>query len=129
MNKFVFAAAAGALFASPAWAADSPAEGTWAVEARTDFGTLKSDWMLAEADGAWTLEMKDQPMEGGPGGPPPESTIADLKVEGNTLTFNRSLDIGGQAMSFSYTATVDGDSLTGEVKSDLGPIPISGTRK
>lgn len=127
------AAAASAVslaLAAPALAADSPVAGAWAVEAKTDFGTFKSDWTVAEADGAWTLDMQDQPMEGAPGGgEPPQSTISDVKVEGNTLTFKRALDMGGQAMSFSYTATVEGDTLTGTANSDFGPIPISGTRK
>ena len=129
MKKF-FIAAAAALLASPALAAGSPAGG-WAVEAKTDFGTFKSDWTVAEADGAWTLDMTDQPMAGGPGGegPPPSSTISNLKVEGDTMTFDRALDMGGQKMNMAYTVKVDGDALTGTVKSDFGDIPIAGTRK
>jgi opacity protein-like surface antigen len=130
MKNFVVAAAAAALFATPAMAADSPAAGEWAVEAKTDFGTFKSDWTVAEADGSWTLDMVDAPMEGGPGGgAPPESTISNLEVDGGNMTFDRSLDMGGQAMKMSYTVTVEGDTLTGTVKSDFGDIPISGTRK
>ena len=131
MKKLVFAAVAAAFLAAPALAADSPAAGTWAVEAKTDFGTFKSDWTVAEADGAWTLDMKDQPMEGGPGGdgPPPESTISNLKVDGGKLTFDRALYIGGQKMNISYDVTVEGDAMTGTANSDFGPIPIAGTRK
>ena len=130
MKKLAFAAAAAfAVLAAPSLAADSPAAGEWAVEAKTDFGTFKSDWTVAEAEGAWTLEMADQPMEGGPGGPPPESTITNLKVDGGKLTFDRALDMGGQAFSMSYDLTVEGDTLTGTANSDFGPIPISGTRK
>ena len=131
MKKLVFAAVAAAFLAAPALAADSPAAGTWAVEAKTDFGTFKSDWTVAEADGAWTLDMKDQPMEGGPGGdgPPPESTISNLKVDGGKLTLDRALDIGGQKMNISYDVTVEGDAMTGTANSDFGPIPIAGTRK
>jgi opacity protein-like surface antigen len=129
--KKLFIAAAAVLFAAPALAADSPVAGAWAIEAKTDFGTFKSDWTVAvaEADGAWTLDMQDQPMEGGPGGPPPESTISNLKVEGGKLTFDRALDIGGQKMSFTYDVTVEGDTMTGTANSDFGPIPISGSRK
>ena len=133
MKRFALAAAvlgASLAMAGPAQAADSPVAGAWAVEAETEFGTFKSDWTVAEKDGAWTLDMQDQPMEGGPGGgEPPESTISDVKVDGNTLTFNRALDMGGQAMSFSYSATVEGDTLSGIANSDFGEIPISGTRK
>lgn len=129
MKKLVFAAAAAALFATPALAADSPVAGAWAIEAQSDFGTFKSDWTVAEADGAWTIDMQDQPMEGGPGGPPPESTITNLAVDGGKLTFDRALDMGGQAFSLRYDLTVEGDTMTGTANSDFGPIPIVGTRK
>lgn len=130
MKKYLLTAAALALFATPAAAGDSPAEGAWAIEAKTDFGTFKSDWTVAEADGAYTLEMVDQPMEGAPdGGAPPTSTISNLVVEGNHMTFDRSLDMGGQAMAMKYDLTVDGDALAGTAKMDFGEIPITGTRK
>lgn len=129
MRKLFIAAAAAALFTAPALAADSPVAGAWAIEAKTDFGTFKSDWTVAEAEGAWTLDMQDQPMQGGPGGEPPVSTISNLKVEGGKLTFDRALDMGGQTMRFSFDVTVEGDTMTGTASSDFGPIPISGTRK
>lgn len=131
MKKLVIAAAAAALFsATPALAADSALEGEWAVEAKTDFGTFKSDWTVVEADGAWTVEMADAPMDGAPAGmDPPESTISNIDVDGNTITFDRALDMGGQTMSMSYAVTADGDALSGTAKSDFGDIPISGTRK
>ena len=130
MKKYLLAAAAATLFSTPVLAADGPAAGEWAVEAKTDFGTFKSDWTVVEADGAWTLDMKDQPMEGGPGGgEPPASKISNLKVDGSTMTFDRALDMGGQTMNMGYTVQIDGDTLSVTVKSDFGDIPLSGTRK
>jgi opacity protein-like surface antigen len=128
MKKLVFAAVAAAFLAAPALAADSPAEGAWAIEAKTDFGTFTSDWTVAEEGGAWAIEMKDAPMAG-MDGPPPESTISNLNVDGAKVTFDRALDMGGQKFSMSYDLTVEGDTLSGTARSDFGPIPISGTRK
>jgi hypothetical protein len=124
----VFAAVAAAFLAAPALAADSPAAGQWAIEAKTDFGTFTSDWTVAEEGGAWAIEMKDAPMAG-MDGPPPESTISNLNVDGAKVTFDRALDMGGQKFSMSYDLTVEGDTLSGTARSDFGPIPISGTRK
>ena len=124
------AAVAGSLaFAAPALAEDSPVLGTWATEAKTDFGTFKSNWTVAQADGAYTVEVVDAPMEGGPGGPPPESTISNVKVEANTLSFTRSLKMEQGPMDLNYTVTVDGSTMTGQASSDFGPIPITGTRQ
>ena len=103
MKKLVFAAVAAAFLATPALAADSPAAGAWAIEAKTDFGTFKSDWTVADAGAA----------------------AGDH--DGAKVTFDRALDMGGQKFSMSYDLTVEGDTLSGTANSDFGPIPISGT--
>ena len=131
--RFAVLAAAGALFAAtPAFAADSPVVGTWATEAKSDYGTFKSTWTVAENGGAYTIDVKDAPMEGGPGGgdgAPPKSTISDVAVDGNTLTFNRELVMADMTMKLAYKVTVDGNTLTGQTHSDFGDIPITGTRQ
>jgi hypothetical protein len=129
-RKVTFAAAAVAMFvAAPAFAA-SPVVGTWATEAKSDFGTFKSTWTVAEAGGGYTVNVADVPQEGGPGagGPPPTSTISDVHVEGSTLSFKRVLVIGDMTINLTYTVTVDGSAMTGTTHSDFGDIPITGTR-
>ena len=135
--RFAALAAAGALFvASPAFAADSPVVGTWATEAKSDFGTFKSTWTVAEAGGAYTVDVKDAPMAGGPGGgdgAPPKSTVSNVKVDGSTLTFDRELVMGDMTIKMSYTATANGNALTGQSHVSFGDmpmdIPITGTRQ
>ena len=130
LRKITFAAAAAAMFvAAPAFAA-SPVVGTWATEAKSDFGTFKSTWTVAEEGGGYTVNVADAPFEGGPGagGPPPTSTISDVHVDGNTLTFKRVLVIGDMTVNLSYSVTVDGNAMTGQTHSDFGDIPITGTR-
>lgn len=139
MRKLHFAAlaAAGALFAAtPAFAADSPVVGTWATEAKSDFGTFKSTWTVAQSGDAYTIDVKDAPMPGGPGGDagaapaaPPKSTISDVKVEGNKLTFKRELVMGDMTIDLNYDVTVDGGAMTGTTHSSFGDIPISGTKQ
>ena len=129
--RFAVVAAAGALLAAtPAFAADSPVAGTWATEAKSDFGTFKSTWTVAQNGGAYTIDVKDAPMEGAPAdAPPPKSTISDVAVDGNTLTFNRELVMGDMTIKLSYKVTADGNMLTGQTHSDFGDIPITGTRQ
>ena len=121
----LFAAAALAVVSAPAFAA-SPADGTWALEAKTDFGTFKSTMTVADSGGATTVEIVDVPAEGMP--PPGPSKISDVKVDGNTLTFKREISFGDMPMTLDYTATVDGDALTGTANSSFGATPITGTR-
>jgi len=125
--------AGAALVSAPALAADSAVVGSWATEAKSDFGTFKSTWTVAKNGDTYTVDMKDAPMEGGPGGgpgggAPPAGTISDVAVNGNTITFKRELSFGDMPIKLSYTATADGDTLTGQTHSDFGDIPITGTR-
>jgi hypothetical protein len=139
MRKLHFAAlaAAGAMFtATPAFAADSPVAGTWATEAKSDFGTFKSTWTVAQNGDGYTIDVKDAPMPAGPGGDagaapadPPKSTISDVKVEGNKLTFKRELVMADMTIDLNYDVTVDGNNLTGTTHSSFGDIPITGMRQ
>jgi hypothetical protein len=134
MRQFRFAAlaVAGAMFAAtPAFAADSPVVGTWATEAKSDFGTFKSTWTVAENNGTYTIDVKDAPQEGAPGGDgtPPKSTISNVAVDGSTLTFDRELVMGDMTIKLAYKVTADGNALTGQTHSDFGDIPITGTRQ
>ncbi len=114
------------MFAAPALAATA-VDGTWAIEAKTDFGIFKSTMTVAESGGATTVDIVDVPTEGMP--PPGPSKISDVKVDGNTLTFKREISFGDMPMTLDYTATVDGNTLTGTASSSFGPTPITGTRQ
>ena len=137
MRQLGFTAlAAVAMFAAaPAMAADSPVVGTWATVAKSDFGTFKSTWTVAQNGGAYTVDVKDAPPEGGDaqgpgaGGPPPKSTISDVAVDGSTLTFNRELVMGDMTIKLAYKVTADGNNLTGMTHSDFVDIPITGTKQ
>ena len=125
-------ATAAVFAATPAFAADSPVAGTWATEAKSDFGTFKSTWTVAQSGDAYTVDVKDAPMEGAPGGgdgAPPKSTISDVKVSGNELTFKRELVMGDMTIDLSYDVKVDGSAMTGTSHSSFGDIPITGTKQ
>ena len=137
MRHLRLSAAAAVLLLStaPAFAADSPVVGTWATEAKSDMGTFKSTWTVAQNGGAYTIDVKDAPMAGGPGGDaggapqaPPKSTISDVAVNGNTLTFNRELVMADMTIKLAKV-TVDGNTMTGQTHTDFGDIPITGTRQ
>jgi hypothetical protein len=136
---FVAAALAGAAVVStPALAVDSPVVGSWATEAKSDFGTFKATWTVAQSGDGYTIDVKDAPPEGGDGGggggpgaggPPPTSKISDVAVSGSTLTFKREIMFGDMTINLTYTVTVDGNTMTGQTHSDFGDIPITGTRQ
>lgn len=132
LKKIAFAAAlAGASFAAPAFAAGSAAVGTWDIVAETQMGKFESTMTVAEAGGAYAVDIQDKPATGPDGSAMPAmpSKVSDVKVEGNAFSFKRTIDFQGQAIALSYSGTVDGDKLTATANSDFGPTPITGTRK
>ncbi|MFN3819428.1 hypothetical protein [Blastomonas sp.] len=55
--------------------------------------------------------------------------ITDGKVDGNTLTWTMDMKVP-MPMKLEGTATVDGDTITGQVKAGaFGTMAMSGTRK
>src|SRR5690606_5347728 len=128
--RFAAAFAAASLLAAPALAQDSPAVGSWATEAVTDFGTFKATLTIAQSGDGYTVEMVDAPQAGPDGQPAPAmaSTISDVSVEGDKSSLKRTIDVQGQAMVLNHAGTVEGDTLTATANSDFGSIPVKGTR-
>jgi len=128
--RFAALASAVSLLAVPALAANSPVVGVWNTEAVTDFGTFKATMTIAEADGAYTIDIKDVPLEGAPPSPPsPPGAVTDVVVDGVMFSFKRKLTTPQGDMTLSYAGVVDGDKLTAEVDTgQFGKIPVTGTR-
>lgn len=57
-----------------------------------------------------------------------ESTIANVKIDGGKITFDRTVKFNDQEFQMTFEGTVQGDKLTGVSKSDMGEIPVAGTR-
>ena len=128
--RFAALAAAASLMAAPALAAASPVVGTWATAIDVQGMKIEAELTVAQADAGYTVAIKDGPMPGAPADAPPmPSTISDVVVDGAKLTFKRKVTTPQGEMNLTYTANANGDTLTGEVGSDFGPIAMTGTRK
>jgi len=129
--RFAALAAGASLMAVPALAAGSPVVGSWATEAVTDFGTFKSTVTVTEANGTYTVDIKDVPLEGAPPSPPsPPGAITDVVVDGANFSFKRKLTTPQGDMQLSYTGKVEGDKLTAQVDTGaFGVLPVTGTRQ
>lgn len=58
-----------------------------------------------------------------------KSDLKDVKVNGNSATFSRSVSAQGQEMDVSYTAMAEGDAISGTIAiPQLGDVPFTGTR-
>jgi hypothetical protein len=128
--RFAALVAAASLMAAPALAADSPVLGTWDTAVDVQGQKVTAEMTVAQEGDAYTVSIKDGPFPGAPADAPAmPSAITDVVVDGAKLTFKRKLTTPQGEMNLTYTASVEGDALTGEVNSDFGPIAMTGTRK
>ena len=130
--RFAALVAGASLMAAPALAQSSPVVGKWATESVTDFGTFRATMTVAQEGGAYTVNIQDIAPEGGAGaggGGAMPSVISDVVVDGSKFSFKRKLTTPQGEMNLTYNGTVEGNSLTGEVGSDFGPIKLTGTRQ
>ncbi len=122
-------ALAATLTASPAWA-DHHATivSEWDTVTATPMGDFAAGIAVEQSGEGYTVTIEDRVPEGAPAMPAMQSAISDVVVDGATVTFKRSLEMGQGPFVLNYTLTATGDALAGEASSDFGNSAITGTR-
>jgi len=90
----------------------------WKLEMKTPFGTQKSTLHLFLASNEITGRMEYR--RGA-------SDITDGKIDGDTLMWKASRKFP-RFLTFEFNVKVDGDTMSGTVKSPLGKASLKGTR-
>ncbi|MEO6040423.1 MAG: hypothetical protein ABIP41_00815 [Croceibacterium sp.] len=133
LKELGFAAlAAGLSFTAVPALAASPVVGSWATEISVQDLKIAAVLTVAEAAGGYSVDIKDAPMPGAPGGPEAQampSKISDVAVDGAKLTFKRHLTTPQGEMDLAYALTAEGDTLSGQIDSSFGAIPLTGKRR
>jgi hypothetical protein len=57
-----------------------------------------------------------------------ETVISNVKGQDNKITFDRTVKFNDQEFTMTFEGTAQGDKLTGVSKSDMGEVPVTGTR-
>lgn len=95
-------------------------DGDWDVTVKSPMGEQKSVLTIISNGDSFTGKMA---------GSLGSMDIANGSVNGNTLSWKMDMTVP-MPMTLDCTATVDGDSIAGEVKAGaFGSMPVSGTRK
>jgi len=95
-------------------------DGDWDVTVKSPMGDQKSVLTINSDGNSFTGKMA---------GSLGSMDITGGSVDGNTLSWKMDMTVP-MPMTLDCTATIDGDSLTGEVKAGaFGTMPVSGTRK
>ena len=97
-----------------------PAIGVWNLKYTVGDRDVTARLVVSQKpDGAmgakWTSEMGD-------------SAISNVKVQDNKVSFDRTAQFNDQEFKMTFEGTAEGDKLTGTSRSDMGDIPVAGTR-
>ena len=95
------------------------ADGTWNTTMNTPMGAQNGTMTLSTEGGTLTGKLS---------GPQGEIDLQDGTVDGDSLTWKADIT-SPMAMTLEFSATVDGDSMSGNVKlGAFGDASFSGTR-
>jgi hypothetical protein len=111
-RRLLLALAFCALVLVPVRAAD--VDGKWTGSLDTPMGAIPMEFNF-KADGA-TLSGSQSGPDGG------QIPIKNGKIDGNKISFNVSIDVGGMSLDFAYTGTVSPDTL--QMSSDFMGMPF-----
>jgi hypothetical protein len=118
-GKKIEAAATAAAAAAPAAAAPAKGSGlvgTWELTSETQQGT-RTNTLKVKADMTGTYSFRDN-----------ETPIADLKVEGDQVSFKVTREFNGQTVTMQFKGKLDGATLKGEMVSDRGTRQVTGKK-
>jgi hypothetical protein len=95
------------------------ADGTWKLTMQTPLGDRKATLTLASAGGALTGKLTGE--EGN------TTDIYEGKLDGNNASWKADIT-SPMPLTLTFTSTVAGDSISGNVSAVVGSWPFSGTK-
>lgn len=95
------------------------ADGTWKLTMQTPLGDRKATLTLASAGGALTGKLTGE--EGN------ATDIYEGKLDGNKASWKADIK-SPMPLTLTFTSTVDGNSIAGNVSAVVGSWPFSGTK-
>jgi hypothetical protein len=94
-------------------------EGKWNLKVSTPMG---------EQTPVLTLNVKGNECSGSFAGAQGTAEFSGGSVEGDNVSFSLQIEAMGQKINLECSATIDGDKISGELKSPMGPAQFSGER-
>ena len=96
-----------------------PVEGIWNLKVSTPMG---------EQTPVLTLKVNGNECSGSFAGAQGTAEFSGGSVEGDNVSFKLEVDAMGSKITLECSATVDGDKISGELKSPMGPAQFSGEK-
>ena len=96
-----------------------PVEGVWNLKVSTPMG---------EQTPVLTLNVSGNECSGSFAGAQGTAEFSEGSVDGDNVSFSLQVDAMGSKITLECNAIVDGDKISGELKSPMGPAQFSGER-
>jgi hypothetical protein len=98
----------------------SPAVGVWDLKYNAGGQDMTAKLTISQKpdgalDGRWESQMG-------------QSVVSNVKFADGKLTLDRAMKMDDQEMKMTFAGAIQGDKLTGTVKSEMGDIAVTGTR-
>jgi hypothetical protein len=90
--------------------------GKWQLTINSPMGT-QTPILTVNADGTGSLD-----------GQRGSQAVNDLKIDGESISYNVQLKAMGQEITLKCSATASGDTLNGRMDTPMGGVDFSGTR-
>ncbi len=94
--------------------------GNWKLTMQTPFGVQTPTLVLREENGGY-----DGELDGASG----KSELENLSVSGNDLSFDTQVATPMGKFKVGFSATVDGDTMSGKFKTMMGSTDFTGERQ
>ena len=94
-------------------------EGKWNLKMQTPMG---------EQTPILTLAVKGNALSGTFAGARGTANFDGGTIDGNKIAFTVKIEAMGQTFALECKAAIDGDKISGEIKSPMGPTQFSGAR-
>jgi hypothetical protein len=125
-HRFAMTAAVlAAAFAVPASAQSFV--GTWTATATAPDGPISEELTVTKTADGYSVTAKLLTEQ--PPGMPQAGPATDIKIEGDSFSYKRTIELPDQRLEINYSGTVSGDTFTGQ--GDVGgfSVPYNGVRK
>jgi hypothetical protein len=103
------------------------------IAQETGYKELLGEWDVQTEDGQYSFvfvfAMEGETLKGLYKGTSGDYEMEDLTFEDNELSFKVNIDMGGQAITIDYSATIDGDTLEGYLSMEYGEANITGKKR
>ncbi len=83
---------------------------------------------MGEQTPVLTLNVSGNECSGSFAGAQGTTEFSGGSVEGDNVSFSLQIEAMGQKVNLECSATIDGDKISGELKSPMGPAQFSGER-